>query len=173
MARYTSVRNETKRLEQKFNVLVEDIQDEIREGMVYTTRAGIREARKLIELRGTQGSKDRFAGKYLPVAGPGNSAGRNDTGAMSDAVSADVYNIGSTIIGEVGWLDDFKKYFEYQEEGFENWKAWDWRSESFRGRKTPTYTEGMFIWRDVFTLMAKIAPGQITQAVQRGIKKTK
>lgn len=148
-----------------------------KQGALLTGRAGIRLGERLIELRGTKGSKARFAGEYLPVAGPGNSDGRNDTGTMSGALLAEVSGIDDYNVSvEVGWLGaDYQKYFGYQELGFENRKAWDWRKGKFktRARGQAIQTEGMFIFRDIETLISKILSGQVSQAVSREMKKVK
>ena len=163
----------------KFDGMIQEVEDAAREGMVEATRGGIREARRLIEIRGTQGSAKRFAGEYLPAAGPGNSSGRNDSGYMSDSVGAEVYQDGDVIVGNVGWLDDYEEYFGMQEEGFENFKAFSKKLGAFvdrrggRNFKGPTWTPGMFIWRDVQTLVSKTAPGLVGAAVSRRLKKIK
>lgn len=163
----------------KFDRRTEALRDKVNEGIkagsLNTAKAGIALGEKLIELRGTKGSKARFAGEYIPAAGPGNSDGRNDTGKMSDSLLAEVTALtGYSTIVEVGWLkSDFQPYFGYQELGFENWKAWDWRSGTFRSRKEPTYTEGMFIFRDIQTLISKIHSGQVSQQVAKAVKEVK
>lgn len=163
------------KFDQRTEALKNAVLEGAKEGSLLTARAGIRKGEELIELRGTKGSKARFAGEYVPAAGPGNSAGRNDTGEMIDSLLAEVTGIdGYSTRVEVGWLGkDFKPYFGYQELGFTNWKAWDWRSGTFRNRKEPTYTEGMFIFRDIKTLISKIHSGQVSQAVGRAVKRIK
>jgi hypothetical protein len=165
----------TTKFDQRTDALKDTVLQAAKEASLNTAKAGISLGERLIELRGTKGSKARFAGEYLPAAGPGNSDGRNDTGEMSDALLAEVTAIdGYNTRVEVGWLgNDFQPYFGYQELGFTNWKAWDWRSGTFRNRKEPTYTEGMFIFRDIKTLIRKIHSGQVSQAVSREVKKIK
>ena len=165
----------TTKYDQRTEALRIKVLEGIQEGSLNTAKAGISLGERLIELRGTKGSKARFAGEYVPAAGPGNSDGRNDTGEMIDSLLADVsYLSGYNVSVEVGWLDkDFKPYFGYQELGFTNWKAWDWRSGTFRSRKEPTYTQGMFIFRDIKTLISKIHGGQVTQQVTKAIGEVK
>jgi hypothetical protein len=162
----------TTKFDQRTNALKQAVTEGAQEGSMNTAKAGIALGERLIELRGTRGSKARFSGEYLPAAGPGNSDGRNDTGKMADSLLAEVGRIdGYNTSVEVGWLgNDFEPYFGYQELGFQNWKAWDWRSGTFKTRKEPTYTEGMFIFRDINTLIKKIHSGQVSQAVARAIK---
>lgn len=169
----TSVK--TTKFDQRTDALKQAVLEGGQEGSINTARAAISLGERLIELRGTKGSKARFSGQYLPAAGPGNSDGRNDTGLMKDSLLATTGKIdGYNTSLEVGWLDgDYKPYFGYQELGFENWKAWDWRSGTFRSRKEPTYTEGMFIFRDIKTLISKIHSGQVSQAVGRAVKRVK
>jgi hypothetical protein len=172
-----SVRSSVKttKFDQRTDALKVKVTEGAQEGSLNTARAGIALGEKLIELRGTKGSKARFAGEYLPVAGPGNSDGRNDTGTMIDALLAETGRIdGYNTSVEVGWLGkDFQPYFGYQELGFDNIKAWDWRSGTFRNRKEPTFTEGMFIFRDIKTLISKIHSGQVSQQVAKAIKEVK
>ena len=165
----------TTKFAQRTEVLRDKVLEGAQNGSLNTARAGISLGEELIELRGTKGSKARFAGEYVPAAGPGNSDGRNDTGEMVDSLLADVsYLSGYNVSVEVGWLGkDFKPYFGYQELGFTNWKAWDWRSGTFRNRKEPTYTQGMFIFRDIKTLISKIHSGQVSQQVAKAIKEVK
>lgn len=173
------VRRDINYLKKRFDGMIQEVEDAAREGMVEATRGGIRTARRLIEIRGTQGSAKRFAGEYLPAAGPGNSSGRNDSGYMSDSVSAEVYQDGDVIVGNVGWLDDYEEYFGYQEEGFENFKAFSKKRGEFVDRRggrssvQSTWTPGMFIWRDVQTLLAKTGPALVGSAVSRRLKKIK
>ena len=165
----------TTKFDQRTDLLKQKVLEGSKEGSLNAAKAGISLGEKLIELRGTKGSKARFAGEYVPAAGPGNSDGRNDTGEMIDSLLAEVTGIdGYSTRVEVGWLgNDFKPYFGYQELGFTNWKAWDWRSGTFRSRKEPTYTEGMFIFRDIKTLIGKIHSGQVSQQVAKAIKEVK
>lgn len=172
-----SVRSSVKttKFDQRTDALKTKVLEGAQEGSLNTARAGIALGERLIELRGTKGSKARFAGTYLPAAGPGNSDGRNDTGKMIDSLLAETGRIdGYNTSVDVGWLGkDFEPYFGYQELGFTNWKAWDWRSGTFRSRKEPTYTEGMFIFRDIKTLISKIHSGQVSQQVAKAIKEVK
>lgn len=165
----------TTKFDQRTKLLQEKVTEGAQNGSLNTARAGIALGEELIELRGTKGSKARFAGEYVPAAGPGNSDGRNDTGEMIDSLLAETGRIdGYNTSVEVGWLgNDFKPYFGYQELGFTNWKAWDWRSGTFKSRKEPTYTEGMFIFRDIKTLISKIHSGQVSQQVAKAIKEIK
>lgn len=173
----TSVRSSVKttKFDRRTKELQAAVSEGAQQGSLNTARAGIHLGEKLIELRGTKGSKARFAGEYLPAAGPGNSDGRNDTGKMSGSLLAEVNQIQSYNVSvDVGWLNkDYQEYFGYQEEGFWNWKAWDWRSESFRSRKEPIKTQGMFIFRDIKTLISKIHSGQVSQQVQKEVRKIK
>ncbi len=164
----------TNKFDQRTDELKKAVLKGAQEGSMNTAKAGIALGERLIELRGTKGSKARFAGEYLPVAGPGNSDGRNDTGKMVDSLLAEVTRIdGYSTRVEVGWLgNDFEPYFGYQELGFDNIKAWDWRSGTFRNR-SPIHTEGMFIFRDIKTLISKIHSGQVSQAVSRAAKEVK
>lgn len=165
----------TTKFDQRTKELQEAVSRGSQEGSLRTARAGIARGEKLIELRGTKGSRARFSGEYIPAAGPGNSDGRNDTGKMSGSLLAEVNEIKSYNVSvDVGWLNsDYQEYFEYQEEGFWNWKAWDWRSGTFRSRKEPIKTEGMFIFRDIKTLISKIHSGQVSQQVAAEVKKVK
>lgn len=164
----------TNKFDQRTDALRNKVLEGVQNGSLNTAKAGIALGEELIELRGTRGSKARFAGEYVPAAGPGNSDGRNDTGEMIDSLLADVsYLSGYNVSVEVGWLDkDFKPYFGYQELGFDNIKAWDWRSGTFRNR-SPIHTEGMFIFRDIKTLISKIHSGQVSQQVAKAIKEVK
>ncbi len=164
----------TGKFDQRTEALRTKVLEGAQNGSLNTAKAGIALGERLIELRGTKGSKARFAGEYLPVAGPGNSDGRNDTGKMSDSLLADVtYLSGYNVSVEVGWFGkDFEPYFGYQELGFDNIKAWDWRSGTFRNR-SPIHTEGMFIFRDIQTLIKKIHSGQVSQQVKKSIKEVR
>jgi len=164
----------TTKFDQRTDALKDAVLRAAKEASLNTAKAGISLGERLIELRGTKGSKARFAGEYLPAAGPGNSDGRNDTGEMSDALLAEVTAIdGYNTRVEVGWLgNDFQPYFGYQELGFTNWKAWDWRSGTFRNR-SPIWTEGMFIFRDIKTLIGQIHSGQVSQQVAKAIEESK
>jgi hypothetical protein len=74
----------TAAVQAKFDKLIEEVEDGAREGMINATRGGLRAGREAIKLRGTQGSRKRFNGEYLPATGPGRSDGREDTGKMID-----------------------------------------------------------------------------------------
>lgn len=48
--------------------------------------------------------------------------GRVETGKMLSNVDYEMFRKGDTLIGRWGWLDNWEKYFLYQENGFKN--AW-------------------------------------------------
>lgn len=106
MAGYSSrVSVKTTKFDQRTELLKQAVNEGAKEGILNAGKAGISLGERLIELRGTRGSKARFAGEYLPAAGPGNSDGRNDTGQMSDSLLAEVTRVESYNVSvEVGWL---------------------------------------------------------------------
>jgi len=167
----------TAKLKLKFDSLIDGVQEGALEGMDNSANGALRAGRRAIELRGTQGSKKRFAGEYLPAAGPGRSDGREDTGRMIDSLGAEVSIDNGVVTGTVGWFEDYEEYFGMQEEGFDNYKAFNGSAfvdrrggKNFRG---PIHTPGMFIFRDIETLMTRTAPGLVAISVKAKIKDIK
>ena len=77
----------------------------------FIAEQGAQEMQQYIRERGTAYSEYRYS------RGQGNSAGREDTGTMLEAVGYTVTSYKTRVNAEVGWLEDFKKYFDYQERG--------------------------------------------------------
>lgn len=150
--------------DQKIKKSLELIEDGAEEGMEDATKGAIRAGRRAMSLRGTYGSKKRFAGLYGKFAGPGISDGRIDSGEMFYSLDREVTTSGRTVTGRVGWLDNFQKYFEYQEEGFE------YVQNDYPISTQDHSVEGMFIFRDMQTLLDTTAPGLIGSRVSRKIK---
>lgn len=171
------VGNATARLKLKFDSAIKKVEEGAIEGMDNSANGALRAGRRAIELRGTQGSRKRFNGEYLPAAGPGRSDGREDTGNMIDSLGAQVSISNGVVVGTVGWFEDFEDYFGYQEEGFDNYKAFNGSAfvdrrggKNFRG---PIHTPGMFIFRDIETLMTKTAPGLVAISIKSKLKDVK
>lgn len=142
------------------------VEDGALEGIQNATKGALRSARRAMEVSGTYGSAKRYAGEYLPFKGPGISGeGRIDTGEMFYSLEEEVDIVGTTVTGRVGWLNNFEEYFQYQEEGF------SYETTSFPISGKPHEVKGMFILKDAQTLLNKIAPGLVSQAVKRHVKK--
>jgi len=153
------------RYEKKIEKSLDFIREASEQGMEDATKGAIREGRRAIELRGTYGSAKRFAGLYGKFAGPGISNGRVDTGEMLYSLDREVDVSGNTVRGRVGWLDNFQEYFELQEEGF------DYVQNEYPISGKDHRVEGMFIFRDMQTLLSKTAPGLIGSEISKRVKK--
>lgn len=51
------------------------------------------------------------------ASGRGSEAGRYETGTMYDAVDSRVETNGDVTAGEFGWIEEYLRYFGYQEDG--------------------------------------------------------
>lgn len=77
----------------------------------FIAEQGAQEMQANIEARGTEYSRFR-----AEILGRGTT-GRNDSGDMVNAVEWRVTSFPTRVNAEVGWLDEYKKYFAFQEKG--------------------------------------------------------
>jgi hypothetical protein len=134
------------------------------EGMEDATKGAIRAGRRAMQVRGTYGSAKRFAGLYGRFAGPGLNSGRIDSGEMFYSLDREVDISGNIVRGRVGWLDNFQKYFLLQEEGF------NYVQNEYPISGKDHRVEGMFIFRDMQTLLNQTSRGLIGSRISRKIK---
>lgn len=96
-------------------------QQEKQNAMANLARGAVTAARNALDKATTQWGYKRMAGRSgnSTFAPYGNSAGRNNTGAMMEDLgySMDVY--GGTTKVTVGWVDFYQDYYGDQEGGFE------------------------------------------------------
>lgn len=85
--------------------------DEVEQIVSMTVEEAERDQKALLDRAVTRYGAKRMA------AGRGRSAGRNDTGAMIDAISSEVKANKTTVTGKWGWIDEVKDYFSYQDWG--------------------------------------------------------
>lgn len=96
-----------KTLATKIRGIPEDMLEDLEPLLLRTVDTGADLMEAHIETRGTVKSGKR---------------GRVETGRMLGAVDSEVFKRGTTLVGRWGWLNEWEKYFLYQENGFRN--AW-------------------------------------------------
>jgi len=157
------------------------VDDGASSGMEYSGKAAANEMRRLIGIRGSFGSSKRYAGEYLAAGfGPGNSAGRDNTGAMINSVDFNIINGKNGFRLQVGYLNGAEKYFKAQEYGFDNHGIWIPQYVNKKGETHGGYfinapypvrwTEGIFALRDSLSLFEKVSPGLIAAQISNNLK---
>lgn len=153
-------------LQKKFDAVEKAIIEGANIGLNHALTGVENSVKNRIQISGTYGSANRFAGRYGQFAGPGQSGiGRIDTGLMFNSIERSVTSDGKNISGEVKWPDNRPKYFDWQESGF------DYKTNRYPISGPPHHVEGMFAWRDAQTLLNKTGKGLVTSWVKNYLGK--
>lgn len=151
----------------KFNKSEQALKAGAEQGMEYALLGVERFVQERIRSSGTYGSAKRFAGAYVPFAGPGISAGREDTGLMVNSIVSSTEISGNSVYGTIGWPQNRPLYFDLQEDGF------DYEQNKYPISSASHRVEGMFAWRDGLTLMKKTAPGLVQSWAKAFVRRIK
>lgn len=144
------------------------------EGMRKTMLGAQNKAKNKVEVMGTIGSAKRFRGEYTKANfGPGNSPGRNDTGAMKNSIITEIQITASKVSGRVGWLRNYKKYFGIQNAGFRNRRGYNGHRFFIKPRGTYTQVRGMHLWKDTELTTRKLGPANMAREIKKELAKIK